>query len=214
VKRITIANPKGGVGKSLVTILLIEWFLHRGVGVSVRDADANQTVQTWLRLCEGAGRDIPLAEENVIVELIDTAGLADTLTPFLAHSDVVVTPYKPLTPDVTRLVRWFQELAPEERAKVYTMPNMLRFPNPTRDEVAGCELVHQLLERSELPSKHRLPGLGYRPAAFGSVYNGSAENFFAGAETEGVKVPQPTLNAIIEAEMVMRRIEEVTLGSA
>ncbi len=53
---IAITGDKGGVGKSTLTALLVEWLLFTGRKVQVIDADPNQTTQTWLDKCREKGR--------------------------------------------------------------------------------------------------------------------------------------------------------------
>ena len=176
MKRLVLANPKGGVGKSLLTILAVEWFSYQdGLYLAVTDADDNRTVQGWLEFCAKKGRPI-LQYDDPDLEIIDTAGLPGTIQPFVADADVVLTPFQGLTPDVARLVRWYRSLEHEHRARIYLVPNQV--PNIlSRDHKQAFELVERLLD-SYGHGGHLLPGLHRREAVYGRLYNGSAVNFF------------------------------------
>ncbi len=202
MKTLVVANPKGGVGKSLVSILAIEWFTARGVALRVIDADQNENVQDWLDFCRQAGRAIPQSAEPEL-EIVDTAGLPNAVTSFLHRATVVLTPFRGLTPDVARLVKrwWFTELGDEERAKIHFIPNMMRLPVPTKDQVAAFEMIQQLLGEDGRVGQ-MLPGLTNREAVYGSLFNGSSENFF-----ERPAEPRSSLaNAQSEARSLFERV--------
>lgn len=178
MKTLLIANPKGGVGKSLVSILAVEWFLAHGFRVGVEDADQNQNTLDWMAFCKQKGREIG-RETSPELMVIDTAGLSGALRPFMAKADLILTPFKGLTPDIARLIRrwWFSDLTEEDKAKLYFVPNMMRVTQPTKDQVIAYETLERLLQK-EGKEGHLLPGLALREAIYGRVFNGSSTNFF------------------------------------
>ena len=102
---LTLANSKGGGGKTTIAACLAAELTHRGKGVVLLDADPQQSLTTWhsndgmlgklplhTDASEKAAKGAVEASKKSIV-IIDTAGFASTtLTAILKISDVVLIP--------------------------------------------------------------------------------------------------------------------------
>lgn len=196
MRKIVIANPKGGVGKSLLAILLTEWLESRGIGVDLVDADQNRTVGVWKDLCRQKGR---LVGQGHDLQVVDTAGLPGTLFPYVEDADLVLCPLEPLTPVISRLVVWVGDLSASVRSKLALVPNRLRSPNLTRDEHEGLKQVAALLDGYQLEQRQFLPGLSDRRAVYGRLYNGSQRGFFDWEGSPSVKNAQEEARAVFVA---------------
>ncbi len=203
--RVVSASPKGGGGKSALIRLTAEWCLHRGRTLQIVDTDENQDLRDWIHYCGVKGRQITESESPDIV-LIDTEGTSDASIPFLADADVVLTPFKANLADVKKLIRWYKELDPAIKAKIFLIPNMIRLPSPTRNNVAMVNQIKGMLGVFEL-GDHLLPGLCHREHVYPAMEGGTAENFF------GRKAPSPSFaKAQKEASDLFERIDPLLGG--
>ena len=109
---ISIANPKGGTGKT-TTALLLGLELAKSATVAIIDADPNRIVHQWGRSREQANKPVPLTiapapEESQLIQtitslalekqfvLIDLEGTASrTVSRAFARSDLVLIPLNP-----------------------------------------------------------------------------------------------------------------------
>lgn len=64
MKNIVIASDKGGVGKSTLAALIIEWMNFNNIPVDLLDADPIQTTRTWVDNCASDGR-IVLSRQSI-----------------------------------------------------------------------------------------------------------------------------------------------------
>ena len=201
--RICFANSKGGVGKSTAAILALEWFAHRGFRVQLRDLDENRTTESWAERCAAAGREIFSEEPDL--EVIETAGLLGAADAFFGQADLIVVPFRPLTADLQRTIEWYLQLSDATQEKIAFLPNMVRVPNLTRDQIAGINQVDLLLAEESLPMDRRLPGLANREAVYGVLPNGSDQNFFESTASD----TKSRVNARHEATETFTAIEQI-----
>lgn len=73
---ISVANPKGGAGKTTLTFVLAGELARSGASVAVIDADPNAIIAGWGRKRAEQGRDLPFEivagpKESELVRLID-----------------------------------------------------------------------------------------------------------------------------------------------
>ena len=73
---ISVANPKGGAGKTTLTFVLACELARSGASVAVIDADPNAIIAGWSRKRTEQGKDIPFEiitgpKESELVRLID-----------------------------------------------------------------------------------------------------------------------------------------------
>lgn len=115
---ISLANSKGGAGKTTVAELIVGTVARAGHRVAVIDADYNETLATWVR-----GFSLPVdvhteLDEDKLFKLaadldteydlvvIDTAGAAGRSTLFaMAQSDLAIIPVKLSGQDVTEVLK-------------------------------------------------------------------------------------------------------------
>lgn len=92
--KITVANTKGGVGKTTSVVLLASVLADAGVNVEVWDADPQGSATTWAELA--ADNDDPLAFEVVPV---NARSVRRPVPPGIDH---VLIDTNPHTPDVVQ----------------------------------------------------------------------------------------------------------------
>ena len=115
---ISLANSKGGAGKTTVAELIVGTVAKAGHSVAVIDADYNETLATWAHTF-----NLPvevhkeLAEDKIFalaadlddkhdLVVIDTAGAAGRATLFaMAQSDLAIIPLKLSGQDVTEVLK-------------------------------------------------------------------------------------------------------------
>ncbi len=118
---ITVANAKGGVGKSTVAYSLACYYARRGASVAILDEDIQQTITDNIQSWEDNGTEVPitllkkeeigtyetLAEsEEYDLIFIDTPPVLTTqLEGIYDISDMVLIPIKPSTSDYNSLMR-------------------------------------------------------------------------------------------------------------
>ena len=118
---ITVANAKGGVGKSTVAYSLACYYARRGASVGILDEDIQQTITDNINAWEDQGTEVPvklidkesltsyraLAEtEEYDIVFVDTPPVLTTqLETIYDISDMVLIPIKPSTSDYNSLMR-------------------------------------------------------------------------------------------------------------
>ena len=118
---ITVANAKGGVGKSTVAYGLACYYARRGASVAILDEDIQQTITDNIQSWEDNGTEVPitllkkekigsyelLAEsEEFDLIFVDTPPVLTTqLEGIYDISDMVLIPIKPSTSDYNSLMR-------------------------------------------------------------------------------------------------------------
>lgn len=134
---ITVANAKGGVGKSTVAYSLACYYAQRGATVAILDEDIQQTISDNISAWKEQEVDIPihlidkeqldsyesLAElEEYDIIFVDTPPVLTTqLEGIYDISDMVLIPIKPSTSDYNSLMRSIDTLkAAMERNKDMT----------------------------------------------------------------------------------------------
>ncbi|RKF17741.1 ParA family protein [Altericroceibacterium spongiae] len=73
---ISIANPKGGAGKTTLALVLADEFARNGASVAVIDADPNAVIAKWAHRRDGEGKNtrfqiIPRPDEAKMISTID-----------------------------------------------------------------------------------------------------------------------------------------------
>lgn len=120
---ITIANPKGGVGKSTLATNLAGCFVHRGHRTMLGDVDRQQSARHWLEqrpasvprieTWEIDGKRIARPPKGVTHVVLDTpAGLkGERLEAVLAISTKVIVPLQPSAFDMAATQAFLVRLA-------------------------------------------------------------------------------------------------------
>ncbi len=118
---ITVANAKGGVGKSTVAYSLACYYAKRGASVGILDEDIQQTITDNINAWEDQGVDVPVKlidkdnlpsyqsladNEEFDMIFVDTPPVLTTqLETIYDISDMVLIPIKPSTSDYNSLMR-------------------------------------------------------------------------------------------------------------
>ena len=85
--QVTVASPKGGVGKTMTTILLAGEFAAAGHSVLIVDTDPQQSVTRWFRNSQKLGFEL----RNITLETtIDVKGLGEQLARGRDYSLILV----------------------------------------------------------------------------------------------------------------------------
>ena len=186
MKKIAITNEKGGTGKSTIACLLVEYLNHLKKKVQLIDTDPIQTFQTWVNNCKLEGRQV--STSPAIYQIIDTAGSSGSALSWLAQTDLILVPFRPHYADLQTTITWFTSLKPDWQAKIIFIPN--HWQN-TKEQREGLKQLQKIISE-EKQGQITIP-LTNRPALYGTLLNGSKENFFAGKE-----VPTETKKLMVE----------------
>jgi chromosome partitioning protein len=159
---ITVANLKGGAGKSTVTVTIACAFHRDGVKTLIVDADSQGSLRTWAGA--GTGNDIPpvpaLDGRNIAKDLLRIGAsyelvVVDTPPRMPAESriamvaaDLVLIPSEPGATDLWALK---EMLATVEEARAMR-PNLLVYVLPNRiDATNMSDLVRKELALLDVP---------------------------------------------------------------
>lgn len=124
---ITIANAKGGVGKSTLAVNLAGYFANRGIAVMLGDVDSLQASRHWLGLrptqlprihsWDMSPTLVARPPKGVTHAVLDTpAGLSGMrLTQVLAVSSKILIPVSGSVFDLNATLQFIQELREKER---------------------------------------------------------------------------------------------------
>lgn len=185
---IVFANPKGGVGKSTIAALFVEWCDHKKFAINTVDGDPNQTFNTWCIYRTNEGRPLLQNKANVDITVVDTAGTSNSAITWLQKADIVITPFKPNFADLDLTVQWFQSLNPKLQSKMLFVPNMIgqasehaygieEFKKITVDAGQGRVLAEFALKNRDAVYPEVLKGLSNNFFELGSKFKGAQEEF-------------------------------------
>lgn len=171
MKTIVITSDKGGVGKSTLAALIIEWLNFNNISVDLVDADPIQTTRTWSDNCASDGRIVLSKTSDYLI--VDTAGTSGAGLNWLQKGDIIIAPFQPHYADIKTVLDWFYVINPTLQKKVMFIPNRYQKTNEQKD---GLLQVKKVLDTENAGTL--LPFLSNRPAIYGSLLNGSNINFF------------------------------------
>jgi chromosome partitioning protein len=163
---ISIANPKGGAGKSTTALVLGTTFASKGASVTIVDCDPNQPIKTW---ATGPSRNpvnvLSDVTESRIVPVIDAEraerqfvfvdleGTASRMVSrAIARSDLVIIPMQASAVDAAQAARAVGLVREEEQVLGRSIPLRVLFTRtspqiPTRNE----KLIMDELKASGVP---------------------------------------------------------------
>lgn len=157
---VTIANPKGGVGKSTLATNLAGFFVHRGHRTLLGDVDRQQSARRWLGLrpdsrprietWEIDAKKVAHPPKGVTHVVLDTpAGLkGERLESVLGISTRVIVPLQPSAFDMAATEDFLAKLAEQRNVR------------KGRTEVAVVGMRVDLRTRSADELRHFVEGLG------------------------------------------------------
>ncbi|MFC0205336.1 AAA family ATPase [Novosphingobium soli] len=220
---ISVANPKGGAGKTTLTFVLACELARSGASVAVIDADPNAIIAGWGRKRAGQGRGTPFEiiagpKESELVRLvdqhtashdfvlIDLEGTASRMTSrALARSHLVLIPFN-LSPIDAELAANAVALIQEEaEALGRNIPfRLVRSRDNAAMQTKTAQRIVAAIEEAELPL---LPvGLVER-AAYRDIFD-FAQTLEELDETRTSGVPAARKNAYEVARSVLQAVQE------
>lgn len=140
-KVITIANSKGGVGKSTLVLHIFNYLVQHGARVAIADLDYQQSLSSL-------GKDIPFVDASAVGSssdwqfiLVDSpAYRSPDVVKIIADSDFVLIPVKPSVLDVRAAVTTIEDCR-EQGTKYGLVLNMVQpgtsFPGQIRSQLEG-----------------------------------------------------------------------------
>ena len=138
---ITVANPKGGSGKSTATLVLATSLAQQGASVVILDCDPNRAIEGW----RAGDSENPVIVDGAITEstitskldeyrkrfqfvFVDLEGTASRLmSRALARAQLVVIPIQASPPDAELAARAIHLIQEEEQAFEKTIPYRILF---------------------------------------------------------------------------------------
>jgi cellulose biosynthesis protein BcsQ len=171
MKTIVITSDKGGVGKSTLAALIIEWLNFNNILVDLVDADPIQTTRTWSDNCASDGRIVLSKTPEYLI--VDTAGTSGAGLTWLQKGDIIIAPFQPHYADIKTVLDWFHVINSTLQKKVMFVPNRYQKTNEQKD---GLLQVKKVLDTENAGTL--LPFLSNRPAIYGALLNGCDTNFF------------------------------------
>nr|WP_012477939.1 ParA family protein [Rickettsia monacensis]ABQ85886.1 ParA-like protein [Rickettsia monacensis] len=179
MKTIVITSDKGGVGKSTIAALIIEWLNFNGIKVNLIDADPIQSTRTWVNNCKSDGRAVVCSDAHYLI--IDTAGTSGAGLSWIQKCDIIIAPFQSHYADVKTILDWFYSINIKLQQKVMFVPNRYQKTNEHKEGVAHVQKAVQS-ENAGILLSH----LSNRPAIYGTILNGSSFNFFTQYKTHNV----------------------------
>ena len=179
--KIVITGNKGGTGKTTIAALLTEYLNYQNKKVQLIDTDPNQALQAWINNCSQEKRPVS-SPPPVDYQIIDTAGVSGGYLTYIKQADIILVPLILHYVDLQVIIPWFNSLSPERQKKVYFLPN--RYQN-TKEQKEGLNQLNET--RRVMKGGTVLSALSQRPALYGSLLNGSPENFFTQKDSEQAK---------------------------
>ncbi|MDC9589772.1 AAA family ATPase [Xenorhabdus sp. XENO-10] len=159
---ITVANPKGGAGKSTTTLILATTLAAAGASVTILDCDPNKPIKDWR---EGLSKnpvhvDFEVTESNVTTKLdkyrkerqfvfVDLEGTASRLmSRAFARSNLVLIPIQASPPDALMAAKAIHLIQEEEQAFEKEIPYRVLFTRTSPIITTRLEkaIVKQLIE--------------------------------------------------------------------
>lgn len=174
--KIVITGNKGGTGKTTIAALLTEYLTYQNKKVNLIDIDPNQALQSWINNCQEESRLVS-SRLPVDYQIIDTAGVSGGSLTYIKQADIILVPFVPHYIDLQVIIPWFNSLSWERKEKVFFLPNRYQ---KTKEQREGLEQLNETGRDKE--AGIILPPLSHRPALYGSLLNGSKENFFKRSE--------------------------------
>lgn len=176
-KSIVITGGKGGTGKSTLTALLTQWFLHKNYTVNILDLDAMQTVNTWIKKCELKG--YKFISKDADITIIDTAGRTGAdFTQEVRNANMIIVPFVPHISDIEVVLNWFYKCSksyPEVQKNIYFLVN--RKQN-IKEQKEGIELMSKQLLKTKATLLKDNFSLNHKPAIYAPILNGIDQNIF------------------------------------
>lgn len=160
MKKILIANPKGGSGKTTLSTNLAGFFASKGRGVCLLDLDKQQSSKGWLdrrpeilpKIIQASNYKALAKQKDIEITIIDSpAGIrGDKLSAAVKDADWVIVPMQTSTYDINATQEFIDILKAEKAVrKERTFVAMLGMRVAARTKAA--ESLAQYLDESGFP---------------------------------------------------------------
>ena len=166
---IAVASPKGGCGKTLAAVLLASEFAALGEDVLIIDSDPQGSAKDWFETSRANGMVLDriacehLLEQTVVIErikspqgesvvIVDIQGTAAaTLSPAVAHADLIIVPTRASKKDVVQAIRMVKHIsAPGDATRTIPCRILLNGISAVDKSGLGFKIAMELLVRSKL----------------------------------------------------------------
>lgn len=222
---ITVANPKGGSGKSTTTLVLATTLAAAGASVTVLDCDPNQPIKGWR---EGSSQnpvqvDFDVTESNVTSKLekyraerqfvfVDLEGTASRLmSRAFARSNLVLIPIQASPPDAEMAAKAIRLIQEEEQSFEKEIPYRVLFTRTSSIIKTRLEraIVRQLVD-GRVPQFDNQ--LNERAAYKSLFYNQLDLNELDVKEVNGLEQARENANRVVE-ELVNYIVERQAVAA-
>jgi|TARA_E500000318_G_scaffold85190_3_gene81080 chromosome partitioning protein len=139
---IVVASPKGGSGKSTVSVILGTTFAHQGIPVTMLDCDPNKSLTIWsqkspvpanVRVLSGISepeiiKSIKSNDADGSIVVVDLEGVASRLmSRAISQADLVIAPMRATSLDAEIGANALNLIAEEEEALGRDIPHAVVF---------------------------------------------------------------------------------------
>lgn len=138
---ISIANPKGGSGKSTSSLVLGTTLARQDASVAIIDADPNQPLLHWSKgQTKNRAKIIGNVTEDKIIDVIDNAAVENQfvfvdlegtasrmVSRAFSRSDIVLIPLQPSAVDASQAAKAIKLIREEEKVLRRNIPHRLLF---------------------------------------------------------------------------------------
>lgn len=164
---VSIANPKGGSGKSTTSLVLGTTIARQGASVAIIDADPNQPLKQWSSgSTQNSAKIIGNVSEDQIIDTIDEEAYANQfvfvdlegtasrmVSRAFSRSDLVIIPLQASAVDANQAARAIMLVKEEEKVLRRNIPHRLLFTRTspqikTRNE----KMIVSELDKNEVPT--------------------------------------------------------------
>ncbi len=163
---ISIANPKGGSGKSTTALVLGTMIAKQGASVAIIDADPNQPLLRWSSgQSKNAAKIIGNIAENQVIDIIDEEatknqfvfvdleGTASRMVSrAFSRSDFVLIPLQATAVDANQAARAIKLVNEEEKVLRRSIPHSLLFTRTSpRIKTRNEQMIVLELKQNKVP---------------------------------------------------------------
>ena len=158
---ILILNPKGGAGKSTLSVNLAGFFACWGVSVTIADFDDQATSLDWLAARPAncpAIQGIAIKDKSLQLRVptdylildVPSGHYRDDLIPWIQQADKIVVPVVPSPNDIRAASRFLNWIATDERMEKHTQ-SIAIVANRVRKSTRSFGLLKSFLSSAPIP---------------------------------------------------------------
>ena len=217
---ITVINPKGGTGKTTLSLVLALTYAARSLRVSLIDADINRPLKRW-----HGGDDKPvdvvsdLTDDTIVdaidrertrnhLVIIDNEGVGNVMSRYtIARADLVLIPMNVSTLDATEAWKAIRLVRNEEKVRGRSIP--IRAVLTRTSEAIKRRRAPEIVEQLARVDVETLDARLYERGAFESLFRYRTTLEGLPPDVGGVDKAQRDAKALAdEVQNVLRKIGE------